>query len=109
MRRVAFLPVLLVMASVACSASVAALGKRVQAKGRITATSQLPDVVRGPPQAKATQPTIVLPKFDPDPTPIITEFYGPAKVEQKKPEPKPDAPSATASQTAVHAERPSVR
>jgi hypothetical protein len=109
MRRVAFIPVLLVMASVASSASVAASGERAQINDRITSASNLPDVkchVRSLSQRNATQPTIVLPRFNPDPTPIITEFYGPAKPEAKKPEPKPA--SAAVPEAAVHTTTPSI-
>ena len=110
MRRVAFIPVLLIMASVASSASVAASGERAQINDRITSASNLPDVkchVKGLSQRNAAQPTIVLPRFNPDPTPIITEFYGSAKSEGKKPEPKPDV-AAAVPEAAVGTTQPSI-
>ena len=92
MRRVASLTVLLVMASVA---SVATPGARAQINDRVASASEnLPDVQchgRSLSRRNAAQP--ILPRFNSDPTPIITEFYGPAKSEAKKPEPKP-APAA---------------
>ena len=92
MRRVASLTVLLVMASVASVASVATPGARAQINDRITSASHLPDVqchVRSLSPRNAAQPTLQLPSFNPDPTPIITEFYGPAKSEAKSPDSKP--------------------
>ena len=87
MRRVAYIPVLLVMASVASSASASA-GPRAQIKDRITSASTQPGVVKSlSPQRNAALPTNAAPVFTPDPTPFITEFYGPAKVEAKKPTP----------------------
>jgi hypothetical protein len=87
MRRVAFTPVLLAMAAVASSASVATpdmRDKHVWAKDRITSAANLPTAVkRLSPKRSAAQS---LPTFNQDPTPIITEFYGPssAKPETKK-------------------------
>ena len=85
MRRVAFTPVLLVLAAVASSASIATTGVRVRTKDRITSAASLPvAVIRLSPKRSAARP---LPSFNPDPTPFITEFYGPstAKPESKKP------------------------
>lgn len=85
MRRVASLTVLLVMASVASLASVPAPAARAQAKHRITSAADLPAVVRSLSPRNAAQPTSALPAVNPDPTPFITEFYGPAKSEPKAP------------------------
>jgi hypothetical protein len=96
MRRVASLTVLLVMASVASVASVAAPGARAQINDRITSASTLPDVqchVRSLSPRNAAQPTLPLPSFNPDPTPFITEFYGPAKTDTQKPASKPSSPA----------------
>ena len=88
MRRVAFNPVLLAMAAVASSASVATpdvRDKHVWAKDRITSAANLPVAVkRLSPKRSAARP---VPSFNLDPTPFTTEFYGPssAQPEQKKP------------------------
>ena len=103
MRRVASLLVLLVMASVASLASVPAPGARAQIKDRISSTAALPVVVKSLSPRNAAQPT--LPAIDADPTPVITEFYGPAKTEAKLPKPAPaDVPEA-----AVRTRTPSVQ
>ena len=69
------------MASVASLASAPAPAARAQAKDRITSAAALPVVVKSLSPRNATQPNPALPAFNPDPMPIITEFYGPAKVE----------------------------
>lgn len=92
MRRVAFIPVLLVMAAVASSASVATTGVRVQAKSRITSAANLPVAEKSlSSDRNATQPN-PLPSFQPDPYPFLTEFYGPAKVAPAA-QPKPLGPA----------------
>ena len=101
MRRVASLTVLLVMASVASLASVPAPAARAQINDRITSASHLPDVqchVRSLSPRNAAQP--ILPAIGPDPTPVITEFYGPAKSEAKTPQPSSRAvPEASVLRT----------
>jgi hypothetical protein len=92
------------MASVASVASVAAPGARAQINDRITSASNLFDVqchVKSLSQRNAAQPTVAIPQSDP--TPILTEFYGPAKGEAKKPEPKRGAPERATPQAAVPA------
>jgi hypothetical protein len=73
------------MAAVASSASVATPGvrdKHVWAKDRINSAANPPVAVkRLSPQRSATQP---LPSFNLDPTPIITEFYGPSSSKQEQ-------------------------
>jgi hypothetical protein len=105
MRRVASLTILLVMASVASVASIATPGARAQINDRITSASHLPDVqchVRSLSPRNAAQPNFNLPSFNLDPTPIITEFYGPAKSDAKKPAPAalPEASVRTAAPSA---------
>lgn len=79
MRRVALIPVLLVMAAVASSASVATTGVRVQAKDRITSMTNLPVIEkRLSPERNVAQPH-PLPTFLFDAHPLLTEFYGPAQ------------------------------
>ena len=107
MRRVASLTVLLVMASVASLASAPAPAARAQAKHRITSAAALPVVVKSLSPRNATQPNAVQPALNPDPTPFITEFYGPAKAAAQAPAAKP-APHA-ASEALIPAERPSAQ
>ena len=107
MRRVASLTVLLVMASVASLASVPAPAARAQAKHRITSTADLPVVVRSLSPRNAAQPTSALPAMNPDPTPFITEFYGPAKSAAQTPAAKP-APHAV-PEASIPANRPSAQ
>ena len=79
MRRVALIPVLLVMAAVASSASVATTGVRVQTNSRIISLTNLPvSEKRLSPERNVAQPTF-LPAFQTDAHPLLTEFYGPAK------------------------------
>lgn len=91
MRRVAYIPVLLVMAAVASSASVATTGVRAQATDR-TELAAIQPAARSLSPRSAAQPTIMLPSFHSDPFPILTEFYGPAKTEAPKPEQKRPSP-----------------
>ena len=110
MRRVASLTVLLVMASVASLASVPAPAARAQINDRITSASHLPDVqchVRSLSPRNAAQPTSALPAINPDPTPFITEFYGPAKSAAQTPAAKP-APH-TVPEASIPANRPSAQ
>jgi hypothetical protein len=96
MRRVVNIPVLLVLAAVASSASVATTGVRVQSKDRIISAANLPAAVKRLSTIRnATQP---LPSFSVDPTPVITEFYGPAKT---VPVSKPKAASPAVGAEAV--------
>ena len=106
MRRVASLTVLLVMASVASLASVPAPAARAQAKDRITSTADLPVVVRSLSPRNAAQPTS-LPSMNADPTPFLTEFYGPAKSAAQTPAAKP-APHAV-PEASIPANRPSAQ
>jgi hypothetical protein len=80
MRRVANIPVLLAMAAVASPASATTPVVRdahVWGKDRIISAANLPVAVkRLSPTRNAAQP---LPAVTADPTPFITEFYGPAK------------------------------
>ena len=100
MRRVAFTSVLLVMAAVASSASVATTGVRAQTDRRITSAANLPAAEkRLSPGRNATQPT-PLPSFNADPTPFLTEFYGPAKNAPNTTAPKAEVP-ATVPEAAV--------
>jgi hypothetical protein len=98
MRRVASLPVLLIMAAVASSASVATTGVRAQIKDRITSASDLPDAVKSLSLRNAARPKIELPAFNRDATPLVTEFYGPAKKEPV-PAPRPSAPAGAPQKT----------
>ena len=107
MRRVASLTVLLVMASVASLASVPAPAARAHAKDRITSTADLPAVVKSLSPRNAAQPTSALPAMNPDPTPFITEFYGPAKSAAQTPAAKP-APHAV-PEASIPANRPSAQ
>jgi hypothetical protein len=110
MRRVASLTILLVMASVASVASTATPAARAQINDRITSASNLPDVhcpVRSLSPRNAAQPTLELPSFNPDPTPVITEFYGPAKSEAEKPTLQPS--SAIAPEASVRTDAPSAQ
>jgi len=93
MRRVAFNSVLLVMAAVASSASVATTGVRVQINSRITSAANLPVTEkRLSMERNAARPLIQLPSFNPDPTPFLTEFYGPAKKAPTVTAPKAEIP-----------------
>jgi hypothetical protein len=94
MRRVALIPVLLVMAAVASSASVATTGVRIQTNSRITSLTILPvSEKRLSPERNVAQPTR-LPAFQPDAHPLLTEFYGPAKT-------APAAPAKAAAPVSV--------
>lgn len=107
MRRVASLTVLLVMASVASLASTPAPAARAQATDRITSAAALPVVVKSLSPRNATQPIPALPALNPDPTPFITEFYGPAKSAAQTPLTKP-APHAV-PEASIPANRPSAQ
>jgi hypothetical protein len=95
------------MASVASLASAPAPAARAQAKDRLTSAAALPVDVKSLSPRYATQPNPALPAFNPDPMPIITEFYGPAKVESSKPAPKP--PSGTVPEAAIRTNTPSAQ
>jgi hypothetical protein len=98
------------MASVASVASIATPGARAQINDRITSASHLPDVqchVRSLSPRNAAQPNFNLPSFNLDPTPIITEFYGPAKSEAEKPALQPS--SAIAPEVSVRTDSPSAQ
>jgi hypothetical protein len=105
MRRVASLSVLLIMAAVASSASVATTGVRAQIKDRITSASDLPDTVKRLSTRNAARPSVGLPAFDPDPTPFLTEFYGPAKA-QPRPAPKASVPAGKPTATIESSDQP---
>jgi hypothetical protein len=95
------------MASVASLASVPAPAARAQAKHRITSTADLPVVVKSLSPRNATQPKPALPALNTDPTPFITEFYGPAKSAAQAPASKP-APQA-APEASIPVSRPSAQ
>jgi hypothetical protein len=94
------------MASVASLASTPAPAARAQAKDRITSTADLPAVVKRLSPRNAAQPTS-LPLLNPDPTPFITEFYGPAKPAAQKPAAQP-VPHAV-PEASIPANRPSAQ
>jgi hypothetical protein len=96
------------MASVASLASAPAPAARAQATDRITSAAALPAVVKSLSPRNATQPTTsALPVVNPDPTPFITEFYGPAKSAAQSPASKP-APHAV-PEASIPANRPSAQ
>jgi hypothetical protein len=94
------------MASVASLASVPAPGARAQIKDRISSTAALPVVVKSLSPRNAAQPT--LPAIDPDPTPVITEFYGPAKSGSKS-EAKPKSDPTAVPEAAIRTRTPSAQ
>jgi hypothetical protein len=112
MRRVAFTSVLLVMAAVASPASVTTPGVRgehVWTKSRITSAANLPVAEkRLSPKRNATQPQLVPPSFNADPTPFLTEFYGPAKSTPKTSPPRAEVPVSAPEASVSPADQSSV-